>query len=455
MPIHIRIIADKEVDPAFGTGALGVTPAHSMIDWQIAERHLLPHPKVINEYAKMAVGGENLLGKKTTEAREIIVEWLKSEELLEKEDINQNIATAERTGGIIEPLPKLQWFVDVNKKIPSRKDKTLKELMIEPVTEGKIKITPSYFEKVYFNWVNNLHDWCISRQIWYGHRIPVWYDTNGKTYCGINPPEGNNWTQDEDTLDTWFSAGLWTFSTLGWPEKTQDLATYHPTSMLETGYDILPIWVTKMILMSQYLVGDIPFKNVYLHGIIRTADGKKMSKSLGEKAIDPLDIIAKYGNDALRMAMIVGNAPGNDLKLDENDIKGYGKFANKLWNVARFVLDNAKEEDIEKSNFIKEFDEVCKDITTDMENLRFHLASEKIYHYIWHRFADEIIEESKKQEEVKKSLLYILKNSLKLLHPFMPFVTEEIWSVLPKTKDKNLLLVEKWPFANARDLRPQ
>ncbi len=456
VPIHIRIIADKEVDPAFGTGALGVTPAHSMIDWQIAERHLLPHPKVINEYAKMAVGGENLLGKKTTEAREIIVEWLKSEELLEKEeDINQNIATAERTGGIIEPLPKLQWFVDVNKKIPSRKDKTLKELMIEPVTEGKIKITPSYFEKVYFNWVNNLHDWCISRQIWYGHRIPVWYDTNGKTYCGINPPEGNNWTQDEDTLDTWFSAGLWTFSTLGWPEKTQDLATYHPTSMLETGYDILPIWVTKMILMSQYLVGDIPFKNVYLHGIIRTADGKKMSKSLGEKAIDPLDIIAKYGNDALRMAMIVGNAPGNDLKLDENDIKGYGKFANKLWNVARFVLDNAKEEDIEKSNFIKEFDEVCKDITTDMENLRFHLASEKIYHYIWHRFADEIIEESKKQEEVKKSLLYILKNSLKLLHPFMPFVTEEIWSVLPKTKDKNLLLVEKWPFANARDLRPQ
>ena len=456
VPIHIRIIADKEVDPAFGTGALGVTPAHSMIDWQIAERHLLPHPKVINEYAKMAVGGENLLGKKTTEAREIIVEWLKSEELLEKEeDINQNIATAERTGGIIEPLPKLQWFVDVNKKIPSRKDKTLKELMIEPVTEGKIKITPSYFEKVYFNWVNNLHDWCISRQIWYGHRIPVWYDTNGKTYCGINPPEGNNWTQDEDTLDTWFSAGLWTFSTLGWPEKTKDLATYHPTSMLETGYDILPIWVTKMILMSQYLVGDIPFKNVYLHGIIRTADGKKMSKSLGEKAIDPLDIIAKYGNDALRMALIVGNAPGNDLKLDENDIKGYGKFANKLWNVARFVLDNAKEEDIEKSNFIKEFDEVCKDITTDMENLRFHLASEKIYHYIWHRFADEIIEESKKQEEVKKSLLYILKNSLKLLHPFMPFVTEEIWSVLPKTKDKNLLLVEKWPFANARDLRPQ
>src|SRR3989338_8010125 len=259
VPIHIKIVADKEVDPSFGTGAVGVTPAHSHTDWEVADRHLLSHEViVINEYAKMTVAGR-LKDKKTTEAREIVVEWLTSEGLLEKEeDITQNVATAERTGGIIEPLPKLQWFIEVNKQVPGR-NKTLKELVTEPVRTSAIKIIPDYFEKTYFHWVENLRDWCISRQIWYGHRIPVWYKGEDMS-VGIEPKE-DGWTQDEDALDTWFSSGLWTFSTLGWPEQTNDFKTYHPTDVLETGYDILPFWVMRMILMTEFTLCSISFKN--------------------------------------------------------------------------------------------------------------------------------------------------------------------------------------------------
>ncbi len=467
--IHIKIIADEAVEKDFGTGALGVTPAHSMTDWEIADRHDLPRPQVINEYAKMTVGGENLKGKKTTEAREIIVSWLREQNLLEKEEgVNQNIGTAERTGGIVEPLPKLQWFINVNKQIPERDNKTLKELMREPMEKGEIKIMPEHFSKTYFHWINNLRDWCISRQIWYGHRVPVWYRstslTAGKSeeiFVGTEKPHGDDWKQDEDTLDTWFSSGMWTFSTLGWPEKTKDLETFHPTDVLETGYEILFFWVARMVLMSQYALGEIPFKNVYLHGTVRDAKGQKMSKSLGN-GIDPLEIAQKYGSDAGRMALIVGTAPGTDSKVDENKIKGYKNFANKIWNITRFVLDNstqhplptsplAKEEekaDSDPTKFLHEFYEIAKDITSDMDNYRFHLASEKIYHYIWHKFADEIIEESKKDIEVKKILLPIWTDCLKVLHPFMPFVTEEIWSMLPKKINSpagELLMVEKWP----------
>jgi valyl-tRNA synthetase len=465
--LNIKIIADENVEKDFGTGALGVTPAHSIIDWEMAEKNNLPKPQIINEHAKMTVGGENLLGKKVTEAREVIVEWLRSEGLMENEiEVNQNIGTAERTGGIIEPLPKLQWFIDVNKKILSRDNKSLKELMLESVRNEKIKILPDYFEKVYFNWIENLRDWCISRQIWYGHRIPVWYK-NEEIYCGIEVPKEDGWIQDEDTLDTWFSAGLWTFSTLGWPEKTNDLATYHPTTVLETGHDILFFWIARMILMSQYLLGEIPFKNVYLHGMVRTADGKKMSKSLGEKAIDPLDIIEKYGNDALRMAMIMGNTPGTDLKLDENNIKGYAKFANKIWNATRFVLDNTKDlnlnEEIEFTEEDKQSDTELKnlitEITKEMDEYKFYIVAEKLYHYFWHTFADVIIERSKKKilentnpqevQSAKKVLYTQLIVLLKALHPFMPFVTEEIWGILNsriQNNTKTLLMVEKWPL---------
>ena len=444
VPIHIKIVADKEVDPAFGTGAVGITPAHSQTDWEIADRHLLSHEAVvINEYARMSVGGR-LKDAKTTKAREIVVDWLRSEGLFEKEeDIVQNVATAERTGGIIEPLPKLQWFVDVNKEIAGR-GKMLKELMLEPVRSGKIKIIPEHFEKTYFHWIENLRDWCISRQIWYGHRIPVWY--KGEDVLVGTEPKESGWVQDEDTLDTWFSSGLWTFSTLGWPNETEDLKNYHPTDVLETGYDILFFWVARMVLMTEFALNAIPFKTVYLHGLVRDAAGRKMSKSLGNN-LDPLDIAAKFGADAARMALVVGNTPGTDMRISEDKVKGYKHFANKLWNIARFVLSQERTGEI-KENLKAEFDALAVDVTRDIEEFRIYMAAEKLYHYLWHRFADEIIEESKDKAESGATLYYIFENSLKLLHPFMPFITEEIYQSMP-TKDTEFLMVAKWPTANA------
>ena len=456
IPIHIKIIADKEVDMTFGTGAVGLTPAHSKIDWDIADRHELSHEIiVINEFAKMAVAGR-LAGKKTTEARDMVVEWLKNEGLLEEEkDITQNIATAERTGGIIEPLPKLQWFVEVNKEVPGR-GKTLKELMLEPVRTGEIKILPEHFEKTYFHWIENLRDWCISRQIWYGHRIPVWYKGE-EIVVGIEPAE-EGWIQDEDTLDTWFSSGLWTFSTLGWPDDTEDFKTYHPTDLLETGYDILFFWVARMILMTEFMLGTVPFKTVYLHGLVRDAQGRKMSKSLGNN-LDPLDITTRFGADATRMALIVGNTPGTDMRMSEEKIKGYSRFANKLWNIARFIFDNSKDADpaatfsSSDAHIISAQDEMIKEVTVDIEEYRIYLAAEKIYHYAWHEFADKILEGSKPilagtDSVVRASrarlLLVLLDRTLRLLHPFMPFVTEEIWQSMP-TKDAKFLMVAPWP----------
>ena len=438
--LELKIVSDEVVDMDFGTGALGVTPAHSQTDADIAKRHSLPSIQVINEYAKIKLEIPGLEGEKTLPAREKIVAWLKEKNLLIKEEeITQNISTAERTGGIIEPLPKLQWFVNVNLPIESRGNKSLKELMYEAVSSGKIKILPEHFEKTYFHWINNLHDWNISRQIWYGHRIPAWYK-NEETYVGIDEPEGTGWNQDPDTLDTWFSSGLWTFSALGWPEETKDLKMYHPTDVLETGYDILFFWVARMILMSEFLLGEIPFKTVYLHGLVRNAKGEKLSKSLGDN-IDPISIADQYGTDALRMALIVGVGPGSDSKLGSDKLKAYKNFANKLWNITRFVLSKEKTGELDQT-LVDEFNTLAKDITSDMGNYRFYIAAEKIYAYVWHRFADEIIEESKKDPLRGKTLYYILENSLKLLHPFMPFITEEIWSELGKD---NLLMIEPWP----------
>ncbi len=483
-PIETTIIKDKMVDMEFGTGVMTITPWHSHEDFQLAEKYKLYKEQIIDKFGKLLPIAQEFSGMKITDAREKIVEKLKNKGLLVSVDENyvNRIATAERTGGIIEPQIMLQWFVDVNKKIPSRKNKSLKELMLEPVREGKIQIIPDHFEKVYFNWIENLRDWCISRQIWYGHRIPVWYRSTSLTaskddiYCGIEAPEGEGWQQDEDTLDTWFSSGLWTFSTLGWPasikttadkpEKTGDLKTYHPTTVLETGHDLIFFWVARMILMSQYLLGEIPFKTVYFHGMVRTADGKKMSKSLGDKAIDPIDIIAKYGNDSLRLAMIIGNTPGNDLKLDENDIRGYAKFTNKIWNAARFVLDKTKnlneaklpELDSEDSKSAEELEILLSEISKEMDKFRFSIVAEKLYHYFWHTFADIIIERSKKKilenknADSAKTLIYThLIALLKVLHPFTPFVTEEIWSIMQNQSEKNrkLLMVEKWPFDSA------
>ncbi len=479
--LNIKVIADSAIDPEFGTGAVGVTPAHSLVDADIAQRHTLPMIQVINEYARMTdIAGALVAGKKTKEAREIIVNWLKENKLLEKEEnVELNISVAERSGGVIEPLPKLQWFIAVNKEFTLAKSKikgiengtktTLKEIMRKSVENGQIEIIPDRFGKIYFHWIENLRDWNISRQLWYGHRIPVWY-RGDEIYCGIDAPRDNlidtariqlgNWEQDPDTLDTWFSSALWTFSTLGWPdEKASDLLKFHPTSLMNPGYEILFFWVARMVLMSGFLLGDIPFQTVYLHGILRDAKGQKFSKSLNN-GIEPLEVIEKYGTDALRMSTIVGIGPGNDANFGFDKVKAYQHFANKLWNIARFVLMSIPEnfepgKSIlpEDQKYLDELNGFTKEITEDMEKYRYYLAAEKIYHYIWHTIADKIVEESKSKimsEDlaVKTSsqamLLELLSTSLKILHPFMPFVTEEIWSKLP-IKDKKLLIVEEWP----------
>ncbi|MFA5132439.1 MAG: valine--tRNA ligase [Candidatus Paceibacterota bacterium] len=473
-PITIKVIADEAVEKDFGTGALGVTPAHSAIDWEIKDRHDLPSRQVINEYAKMyGLKNEELNGKKVNDARDYIVNWLRENNLLiNEEEVTQNIPTAERTGGVIEPLPKLQWFVAVNKPfLHFGKETTLKNLMREAVESKGTTIIPDRFEKVYFHWIENLRDWCISRQIWYGHRIPVWYRQgeassekleagsemqNAKElYCGVNPPEGDGWAQDEDTLDTWFSSGMWTFSTLGWPEKTKDMETFHPTDLLETGHDIIFFWVARMILFSTYALNEVPFKHAYLHGLVRDTQGRKMSKSLGN-VLDPRDLTAKYGTDALRMALLVGNGPGNDLKLGEDKVKAYKLFANKIWNATRFVFE--KTTDFETSvELIAEdkalydaWREVKADITSDLDNYRLHLASQKIYDYFWKTFCDQIIEshkvrivEDKDKASAQTLLVTLLREQIIVLHPFMPFITEEIWKYIKKDED-DLLIITNW-----------
>lgn len=467
-PIHIKIITDESVEKDFGTGALGVTPAHSQIDWEIADRHDLPRPQVINEYAKMTNIPETspVYDKKVTEARETIVSWLKEQNLLiEEKEVDQSVATAERTEGIIEPLPKLQWFIDVNKPIAKHGGKTLKDLMLEPVKNGDITLVPSFFEKTYFNWVENLREWCISRQIWYGHRIPVWYPSAGlagsgqtEPYCGIEAPSDEGWVQDEDSLDTWFSSALWTFSTLGWPEDTKDLQTYHPTNTLVTAYEIIFFWVARMVLMTEYELKTIPFKTVYFTGVVRDTQGRKFSKSLGN-GIDPLDVADKYGSDAGRMALILGTAPGTDMKLSEDKIKGQKLFANKIWNITRFILSNIEDMDVNTSytnrdqELLEQWKTELAKITKDIEEYSLHTASEAIYHYIWDTLASSILEESKpllisedvEEKQSRQKLLYtLLTESIAVLHPFMPFVTETIWQMLPY-KDKELLMISKWP----------
>lgn len=470
VPLKIKIVADETVEKDFGTGALGVTPAHSQIDWDIADRHNLARPGVINEYAKMTVEGR-LEGKKVAEARELVVAWLTEQGLLEKsEDITQNVATAERTGGIIEPLPKLQWWIDVEKPftitqskisgITSGEQVSLKTLMLRAVDGGGAKFVTERYEKQYLHWANNLRPWCISRQIWFGHRIPVWY-RGTELKVQVESP-GTDWEQESDVLDTWFSSALWTFTTLGWPNVTKDLTTYHSTTMIESGYDILPFWIARMILMSGFFLGEVPFKTIYLHGLVRDGQGRKISKSLGNN-IDPVDMAAKYGMDAVRVSLIMGTAPGTDSKISEDKIRGYKHFANKLWNIARFVITNVHNVDIHTS--LQEVDQVHRDrfdavkaeINKEIQNHQLHLAGEKIYHYVWDVFAAELLEESKpiflSEDSVaiasRKVLLHgIFIDSLKLLHPFMPFVTEAVWQHLPATlkeSEPEILMVAKWP----------
>jgi valyl-tRNA synthetase len=455
-PITATVIKDDSIDMEFGTGVMTITPWHSTADFEIAERHGLDKEQVINEYGKLLPIAGEFAGMKIAEARPKIVEKLRAKGLVVKEEpYTHNVSTAERTGGVIEPQIKLQWFIDVNKEIPGR-GKTLKELMLEPVRSGAINIIPEHFEKTYFYWIENLRDWCISRQIWYGHRIPVWY-RNEEITVGEAPTDAG-WTQDEDSLDTWFSSGLWTFSTLGWPDDTEDFKTYHPTDLLETGYDIFFFWVARMILMTEFTLGTLPFKTVYLHGLVRDATGRKMSKSLGNN-LDPLDIAEKFGADAARMALIVGNTPGTDMRISEDKVKGYKHFANKLWNITRFILENTKNADAaaplseSDKELFSAHETLAQEVTADIEEFRVYMAAEKLYHYAWHELADKILEESKpilagNDAAAKASrqalLMTLFDRTLRLLHPFIPFVTEEIYQSLP-TKDAGFLMVARWP----------
>ncbi len=467
-PITATVIKDEAANMDVGSGVMTITPAHSGVDFEIAQRHGLDIEQVIDERGILLPIAGEFAGQHIKKARSLIVEKLTAKGLVEKIDENyvHNVATNSRGGGLIEPQIKKQWFVAVNKEftishsemsgIPTGTMTTLKKLMRHVVETQQVKIAPERFEKIYYHWIDNLRDWNISRQIWFGHRIPVWYRSD-EVYCGTEAPGGDGWEQDPDVLDTWFSSGIWTISTLGWPEETADLKTFHPTAVLETGYDILFFWVARMVLMSGFLVGQVPFKQVYLHGLVRDGQGRKMSKSLGN-IIDPLDMISKYGADATRLSLIIGAAPGMDIKLSEDRVRGYKHFANKLWNITRFVLESTHDIDVDAklsetdAKLVTEAHELVKNASKNIDAFRLDLAADEIYHFVWDRFAAEIIEESKPilkepgeaRASRQRMLHKILIISLKALHPFMPYVTEAVWQKLPQ-KDAELLMVAKWP----------
>jgi len=456
-PIIATLIKDEAAKPELGTGAMTITPWHSQVDFELAEKYDLPKEQIIDFYGKLLPIAGEFKGMKIDDARDKIVAKLDEKGLLVKVDekyVHQK-ALSERTKAVIEPQVMKQWWIDVNKPLEKRDNKSLKELMLESVGSGSVDILPDRFEKIYYNWIENLRDWNISRQIWYGHQVPVWYN-NDETMVSFNSP-GDGWVQDTDTLDTWFSSGLWTFSTLGWPEETSDLKTYHPTSVLETGHDIIFFWVARMILMSTYLLDEVPFKTVYMHGMVLDKNGKKMSKSNPETAVDPLHAVEEFGADALRMAMLVGVGPGQDVSLGDEKIKAYKKFANKIWNATRFVLENVSDVHIEEKpsldkqheQYIASWHTLLAEITEEMNDYKLYLVAEKLYHQFWHEFADKVIEECKDNmnESAQYTLLYLLTEQIKALHPFMPFLTEAIWQKLPAQlrNGHDILMVTRWP----------
>lgn len=473
-PLKIKIVADRNVEKDFGTGALGVTPAHSSIDEKIAKDNDVTGLQIIGEDGRMTASAGKFVDMTVVEARTAVVEELRSLSLIEKEEeVPQNLSVCYRCSTAIEPLPKLQWFIAVNKSfvfhqgehpISGLKDGqeiTLKELMLHVVRVQDIKMVPERFEKTYFHWIENLRDWNISRQIWFGHRVPVWYNGDELRVSDVSP--GKDWTQDPDTFDTWFSSGLWTFSTLGWPDKSADFKFFHPTAVLETGYDILPLWVSRMILMTTVLTGEVPFKNAYLHGLIRDEQGRKMSKSLGN-IIDPLDMIAKYGTDAVRLSLVIGTSPGNDMKLSEEKIAGFRNFTNKLWNIGRYVLtttnpDASYDEKPESMTLadhwiLARLSDTWIKVDSSLKAYNFSGAGEALRDFTWGDFADWYLEITKvqskeseeRQQKTDQVLRYVLHVLLKLWHPFMPFVTEVLWKELTNGDGKDdLLMVQDWP----------
>lgn len=469
---EITVVADESVDPNFGSGAVKVTPYHSFIDYETAQRHGIKGKQIIDEDGRMMANCGRYAGLTTKEARDAIVADMEKMGLIDhiEEDYKHNLSICYRCGHIVEPIPSKQWFVDVNKEFDFKQSKeypikglengqkiTLKKLMQQVVNNDQIEIIPERFNKTYFNWIDNLRDWCISRQIWVGHQIPVWYK-NEEIYVGVEDPIGEGWTQDPDTLDTWFSSGLWTFSTLGYPDlNAKDLKTFHPTTVLETMFDIIFFWVARMIMMTTFVLGEIPFEKVYLHARVLDKDGEKMSKSKPETMIDPLDVCKKYGTDAVRLSLLLGVSPGSDVRLSEDKIEGFKHFANKLWNMSRFMLMNIDEPKIEMEKptaktladkwIMGLLDNVIKSTKFDLENFNFSQAGERLKSFTWDELADWYLEIAKVEGDKSEILNYVLNTVLKLWHPFMPFVTEAIWREV--YGEEQMLMVEKWPESDS------
>lgn len=455
---EIPIIADEYVDMEFGTGVVKITPAHDPNDFEVGLRHHLPVINVLTEDAKIVDEYEKYAGLDRYEARKAIVADLEAEGALVKiEPHDHNVGTCYRCHTTVEPRVSKQWFVKMEE---------LAGPAIEAVKSGKTRFVPEHFDKTYYHWLENIKDWCISRQLWWGHRIPAFYcdccnevvvTKENKAVC---PKCGKEMRQDPDTLDTWFSSALWPFSTLGWPDKTEDLDYFYPTSTLVTGYDIIFFWVIRMMFSGIEHTGKAPFNTILIHGLVRDSQGRKMSKSLGN-GIDPLEVIDKYGADALRLTLITGNAPGNDMRFYWERVESSRNFANKVWNASRFImmnLDKAEVRDVDVTELtdadkwiLSKVNTLAKDVTDNMENYDLGVAVQKIYDFIWEEFCDWYIEMVKPRlwnddDTTKAAALYTLKtvliNSLKLLHPYMPFITEEIFCNL---SDEESIMISKWP----------
>jgi len=465
---EIPVIADSYVDMEFGTGVVKITPAHDPNDFEVGKRHNLPEINIMNDDATINENGGKFAGMDRYEARKAIVEELKELGLLVKTEKHiHNVGTHDRCNTTIEPLIKPQWFVKMDELIKPA---------VEAVRTGEIEIIPDRFKKIYFNWTDNIKDWCISRQLWWGHRIPAYYCNCGEIIVSEEEPArcpvcgSTELRQDEDTLDTWFSSALWPFSTLGWPEKTEDLEYFYPTDVLVTGYDIIFFWVIRMIFSGYAHTGKKPFHKVLIHGLVRDSLGRKMSKSLGN-GIDPLEVIDKYGADALRFTLITGNAPGNDMRFYWERVEASRNFANKVWNASRFIMMNLEKAELTKTideNLLTPADRwilskantLVKEVTDNLETFEIGIAAQKIYDFIWEEFCDWYIEMVKPrlyndQDDTKKAALWTLQHvltiSLKLLHPYMPFVTEEIFCTLQEMtglKETDSIMISSWPEYN-------
>ncbi|MBS5736653.1 MAG: valine--tRNA ligase [Clostridiales bacterium] len=456
---EIPVIADEYVDKDFGTGCVKITPCHDPNDFEVGKRHGLEEILILDEHAKINENGGKYQGLDRYEARKRIVDDLEKEGYLVKvEEHTHNVGTCYRCKTTVEPITSKQWFV---------KMKPLAGPAIDVVKDGTIKFIPDRFSTNYINWMEGIHDWCISRQLWWGHRIPAYYcDACGETIVSkeeveVCPKCGNKLRQDPDVLDTWFSSALWPFSTLGWPENTPDYEYFYPTSVLVTGYDIIPFWVARMIFSGVEHTGKAPFSTVLIHGLIRDNLGRKFSKSLGN-GIDPLEMVDKYGADALRFTLIMGNSPGNDMRFSEEEITAYRNFANKIWNAARFTMNYLtidkielpRELETEDEWILNQYNDTVKSVRENLDKCELGVAAQKLYDFIWDKVCDWYIEfvkprlfetntDEKTRLSAQQTLCYVMSNTLALLHPFMPFVTEEIWQSLPH--DGEALIIEKYP----------